>query len=268
MKLKSKLIATIVSITAAIAVMGVGVWAAQSSFSVGVQNSVQLRFSNISGNITVNASAAADVTKDNNTVTALNAGLYMYEAADFESQTKYAKISADTDSPSALTPTERNKQWDGVKFLTDDYITANTRYAYVDYTFTYELASGLEGSGNIAVKVDDETAGNIEQDNFLAIRYFVRVGGTGNWTELADEELGSTLVVGAYNAKIEVRVIAQYVNSSQVSVDIYNNGAAIAWNFVVTFSGTQDQESTLRNAASTIEIPTSGTNGLLLALPN
>ena len=71
MKLKSKLIATIVSICAAIAVMGVGVWAATSTFSVSVSNTVSLGFQNLDGKVTVSATTGADVVKGGKTAPTL-----------------------------------------------------------------------------------------------------------------------------------------------------------------------------------------------------
>ena len=60
MKLKSKLIATIVSICAAIAVMGVGVWAATQTFTVNVKNTVSINFQNLTGKVAISAVANAD----------------------------------------------------------------------------------------------------------------------------------------------------------------------------------------------------------------
>ena len=60
MKLKSKLIATIVSICAAIAVMGVGVWAATNTFSVTVTNQINLAFANLPGTVTIKGMASAN----------------------------------------------------------------------------------------------------------------------------------------------------------------------------------------------------------------
>ena len=44
MKIKSKLIATIVSMCAALAVMAVGVWAAATNFTLTISNTVNLQF--------------------------------------------------------------------------------------------------------------------------------------------------------------------------------------------------------------------------------
>ena len=143
MKLKSKLIATIVSICAAIAVMGVGVWAATASFTINVTNKVNFQVNNLAGTIKVTGAATVDGT-------AKDTG-YTNKLADeplFDSATATAPYET------AIGTTAAHK-YDGAglfdKEATGYGITADTKAASIAYTFTYTPPTGTAGQGYTTV---------------------------------------------------------------------------------------------------------------------
>lgn len=266
MKLKSKLIATIVSICAAIAVMGVGVWAATSSFTVTVTNQISLGFDNLgvgeNSKITVTAKAGADVTgldlstTDNETDTKSIADLnevvlYGYDADKQSYAVKYNAIS------SSETVAGTNLQWLGADFLstynTEDgtgYITDKTKAAAIDYTFTYTPDSTVTtGTGSISVTVTEITAPPTAKGAKVEAVYYVSNDGT-NWYPLTS---GTAVVAGAYNATIRVRAICQYSNENLVSAS-----ASGSWQFSVQFTAGSADYTSITGTSTTIGELTNG----------
>lgn len=236
MKLKSKLIATIVSICAAIAVMGVGVWAATGSFTVQVTNNINLSFANLAGDISVVGKAGADVTgvdgeDAQKTVANLEAVLYDYDAtaaAGYE-PVKFDAIAA------AEVAEKTTKVWAGADFLQTyadvdtGYITEETKAAAIEYTFTYAKAT-TNGSGSINVALtqtgeDQALAGGAT----LVYSYYVSNDGGATWYPLADN--GTVVKAGAWDDSIKVKAICQYKNPERVSVTVDTD-----WIFSLTFT--------------------------------
>lgn len=182
MKLKSKLIATIVSICAAIAVMGVGVWAASTQFSVQVSNTVNVAFQNLDGTFSVTGWAGGDNLSEAGTALAeetLDQVLYTAGTTNFN------KIS------SAAEAAGTNKQFTGADFLQTANLTGNTTKAMVAYTFHY--APGTTVAQNASVKVDlTKTTTPVMTGAEVTTTYYIATSETADlptgavWYELAE----------------------------------------------------------------------------------
>lgn len=214
MKLKSKLIATIVSICAAIAVMGVGVWAATSTFSVSVSNTVNLTFQNLDGMVEVSASATADkyaagaAAINLNSTEIFNNGVTAYNAVS-----------------SSETAAGTNLQFLGADFFTNANIDAATKNAAVMYEFKYTHNANA-ASGAVAVTVT-ETAAPAVTGATITVSYYVSTDNT-NWTKAT---VGQAYTTTGHTGDIYVRAIAQYTNANGVSVTT----TGTTWNFAVAY---------------------------------
>ena len=144
MKLKSKLIATIVSICAAIAVMGVGVWAATTKFTVTVSNHVEFAVTNLAGTIHVKGTAKVD------TAEIYTADADKLDKDLFVSQTAGEPYSATIDATSYKgAGMFNNKEGANQNYK----ITNDTKSASLSYTFTYTPVSGATGTANTLVTI-------------------------------------------------------------------------------------------------------------------
>lgn len=210
MKLKSKLIATIVSICAAIAVMGVGVWAASTSFTVHVNNTVQLSFVQLDGTVTMAATSGA---------TALQADkseLSIAEAAIYDS-TDESKDDAEYTVSNDIT-----------SFLTATYVDASKcTSAYVEYTFKYTAAANItEGMSDLLVSVDETAAPSTTHGEFFKTYYFVSENGT-TWYDIKDKA-----IITDATTSVWVKAICVYENEDVVSFASDDT----TWNFDVVFN--------------------------------
>ena len=215
MKLKSKLIATIVSICAAIAVMGVGVWAATSSFTVSVTNNVNIEFTRLTGTVTVNATAKTgeSVATLADKIDALEAELYTEATTDAQK----------TQTISAATGDANHHQWAGADLLTTANVDANTKYAQLQYVFTYTPSTQ---AGDAFTTVTISGINEISDGQGGTITYTYQIGST-NATE-------DTVYYAADNTALTVTITALYSNPNLVATKI--GGATSNWEFTVSFA--------------------------------
>lgn len=211
MKLKSKLIATIVSICAAIAVMGVGVWAATSNFTVSVTNTVTLGVTNLTGTVDVKATATGTELK-------AEPAKPSYEATLFNSETSGQAATA------SITETE----FTGVKLLTTEYINAETTEAEVEYVFTYRPITGAPGAGTNKVTI---TTSDIPAAHSLVTFSCTTKIGTD---EAQSQNLvkGTPIVIDSIDTskEIVVTLTATYSNPQLISISLSGS-----WIFSVVF---------------------------------
>jgi len=257
MKLKSKLIATIVSICAAIAVMGVGVWAATDTFSVTVTNNVNLSFQNLAGTVTVTANAAANSYASGKDALALSEKT-LYERGTV----KYNAIStaATTEYDNAVEGSG-NLQFEGAGFLSNTYLDRNTTGATLMYEFVYtpESAALDEGDrtevGSTSISVTSSEP--VVKGAKVEYLYFVRINSQTSWTKLTP---GTALTTGDASDIVYVRAIAQYTNASGLTVT--TEGAPNAnWEFDLEFKSVAQVSSTITGAITMED--TIQANGLL-----
>ena len=193
MKLKSKLIATIVSICAAIAVMGVGVWAATESFTVTVTNTVNISVANLSGTVDVEATA----TKNGSQFIA------PYE------ETILDTVNGPKDEAFAIDGTV----WGGAYLLGKTGETANidadTTEAVLTYTFTFTPAGA--GAGKITAAITNVT---LVEATGAKIEYTYSINGA-EAVELT--AAGASQAINATVDPITVTVTATYTNEKLVS---------------------------------------------------
>lgn len=236
MKLKSKLIATIVSICAAIAVMGVGVWAATSSFTVTVTNTVSLSFVNLEGSVSVKASTGAEVLADGGLEPTL-ASTVLYDNGD----TKYNAISANA------TAAGGNLQFAGADFLKTANIDENTDYAAVMYEFTYTANDAAESATSVTVT---ETAAPAVSGNVLTITYYAKAEGQTKWTALTS----GTAVTVEKGKDVTIRAVAQYSNPNHKSIST----TAGDWSFTVALAAASTGETFAEGSITLLDTITDG----------
>lgn len=215
MKLKSKLIATIVSICAAIAVMGIGVWAATDSFTVTVTNTVNISVSNLSGTITATATAVETTTKEDGT----------FEADAFNNVEIYnsASDNADLANNNASIGVSGEHAWNGAG-LFDGQIDSETTSAVLTYTFVYTPTG--DAAGNIEVAITNVTLPTNEGGATLAYSYTIN----GEGGELTAAGVTADPIEASAEA-ITVVVTATYTNTNLVSTKITGS-----FNFSVSFT--------------------------------
>ena len=238
MKLKSKLIATIVSICAAIAVMGVGVWAASQNFTVSVTNNISLDFHKLGGTVSFSAATGADTytgaAVSATDVTLLDAGV-----------AQYGRISAA--ATSGTTGAEANYQFAGADFFdaSKNYINADTKDATIEYTFKYVPSALDEQAGNIiaaTITGDAEIYKNTDNTVTITARYFISNDGT-TWYEVKNGK------ATAATQTLYVKAVCVYSNQTQVSAKTDSN---VAWTFSVDFHIASGSDNALTGNAFTI----------------
>lgn len=234
MKLKSKLIATIVSICAAIAVMGVGVWAATSSFKVSVTNNVNINFAALNGNAKVTAYRSLDSAIDTNDIATANSSVTIADIEDVY----------DDDSNSKEFAVSATNFADYVNFLTGTYVTMEKEVTAAAVAYLVEF-NNTDTSQNVNITLAGTTFdhGYTGGTGFAlnAVAY-ARVGGTGAWTQVAD----GTYKAGTA-AKIEVLFVVTYANPNLASV----TGTEKSWTPSVTF--TPGDSGSALNGSTTID---------------
>ena len=126
MKLRNKLIATIISISMVLAVIGIGAWASVESFTATITNTVNLEFDNLSGNVVLMAAAGVDNAEDDAELPFMAEQVLYYDG-----QVVYDRVSS-----SATQGT--NLYWEGTKFLDSsnaglNLVNSNTESAVLVY---------------------------------------------------------------------------------------------------------------------------------------
>ena len=246
MKFKSKLIATIVSICTAIAVMGIGVWAAVSTFTTSISNTVSLFFDNLAGQIWVSAETGVDNLKNGGSTP------YLPETMLYsQGETVYNKIAAEEDNLTL--------EWEGTMFLDSTkngmkIVDQSTKAAAVAYLFIYQPHADNVGVSNIAVKVT-ETSAPVITGGTIQTAYFVSVDGV-NFTELSS---GIAVCPASDDENVFVVAICQYHNPSQTSVTTIQSN----WDFDVTFTAGNAEKTQL---VGTMQFPNRIKNGVILPL--
>ena len=236
MKLKSKLIATIVSICAAIAVMGVGVWAASSSFSVTVTNTVSLAFVGLDGTVkySANAEQVGAATEEVTAITTEDKA----EKTIYSGTQASAEIDVDDCKLAGF--------FDDAK----GYIKGATTAAALMYTFTY-TASDDVAPGTAVVKYSVASTGNaqgtIAGGNAFEYSYYINAG--EGWVEM------STAAEYYVDATVDVQIIAvaQYTNENAASIKVEGN-----WTFTVAMEALLGTCKTAATAAGNAAAITDG----------
>ena len=239
MKLKSKLIATIVSICAAIAVMGVGVWAASANFSVTVTNTVSLAFAGIDGKVEVKAEAEqfGATTSGEGAVNAATptANLKIYDSAD---STKVNAVNVGNCTLAGFFDDEKG------------YINGDTKAAALMYTFTYTASTEVaEGAAVIGYKVTStgNAQGTIAGKDAFAYSYYIN-GGSG----FVKMETNTEYFVDA-SKNVTIIAVCQYTNDKAASIKVEGS-----WVFTLAMAAYSETTGTLATAAGNKAAITNG----------
>lgn len=246
MKLKSKLIASIVSICAAIAVMGIGVWAASTSFSVHVENSVNLSFTQLEGTVKVTGTADAYAWKnyDEKYTTLGETTLYNSAISATDATDKSGNGIANIVGASDATNGGDEVVTDITNFFTGDKDTSiidlkSCCYAYVMYTFVYTPNEHVTDDKYVDITID-ETAFPQTNGDYFNSYYLIRTGSYASDNYLIGEGDGNgdensfngpiTLTVKA-DQTITITAILKYENIHCASIKTNTT----AWNFNIDF---------------------------------
>lgn len=206
MKLKSKLIATIVSICAAIAVMGVGVWAATSQFTVQVTNKVNFTVNNLAGTITVTGAATINgAAQDENYTNKLNA-VELYDSTDA--------------TPATTTDISVNGtvKYDGAGLFDEDHaasgvIDATTKTAVLSYTFVYDAPTAAGAGYTVVTITPGENMPTLNATGAtIECTYSAGASTTG------DLDAATIELYAAAGTDITVTITCTYTNNDLVSV--------------------------------------------------
>ena len=211
MKLKSKLIATIVSICAAIAVMGVGVWAATSNFTVSVTNVVNFSVTNLAGTIKVTGAATVnDVAQDENYTNKL-ADTLLYNSADHGTGDPIT-----TDIAVAGTV-----KYDGAGLFDNEdgtkTIDNTTTKATLTYTFVYDAPEGTTGAGVTLVTITPgDNLPSLGSVSGATIKCQYKAG-SGTLTDLANG--AEVQLYAPAGTDITIAISCTYENANLISVN-------------------------------------------------
>ena len=246
MKLKSKLIATIVSICAAIAVMGVGVWAATNTFSVTVTNQINLAFANLPGTVTIKGMASANGTDAADVAFSKAALIYDSTGVANTDDTNAVEITAASTLYSTKVIADENKvanvaetvgyfdNEDGTKSIKND-----TQNAVLAYEVVYTPIAG--GEGEIEIVVNGTAPANT---TYFTPSYYIATGDANFATVSA-----GTTYKAAVGTKVRVLCVLTYTNTNLVSLTVDGN----TWVPVVSFTAVSASETgTTIPAAGTI----------------
>lgn len=220
MKLKSKLIATIVSICAAIAVMGVGVWAASGSFTVKVSNTVTMAFASLDGTVSVSAtSVTKGSTKDATPATMAETEVY--------------GATAGRTAQSVELSTLGSKSADVLSFFVggdEKYIDGNTTAAVLEYTFKYTKSENVAAGAAVvgySIVASDAPSGMLGSKEAFSVKYYLSAG--DGWVEMQGTQ---TYYVDAAT-NVEIKAICAYSNPSTASIKVDD-----VWTFDVSMAAT------------------------------
>lgn len=219
MKLKSKLIATIVSICATIAVMGVGVWAATQSFTVTVTNTISLSFVNLEGAVSVKASTGVDNTVSGGATPSLTA------------TTMYDNGTETYNAISASETADKNLQFKGANFFNTTNVDKDTSYATVLYEFTY---TANDASSSLTSVTVSETGTPAVTGDVLTVAYYAKAEGQTKWTKLTS----GTAVIVAAGKDVTILAVASYANPNHKSISTTTENWAFTVAFAATATGT------------------------------
>ena len=238
MKLKSKLIATIVSICAAVAVMGVGVWAAGSSFEVTVTNNVAFSFVGLDGTVKLTTANVAD----NETAAQTNiSNETLYDGSETViNKIQNANVGEETTTLAHNIVNYFQKDAAGCG------IDAKTKGAYVEYTFTYDAASVTANtvSTKVTVTQDSSTTPTLNQTDASFKIYYLISTDNSTWVQLTS---GTAVYVDA-SVDFYVKAVLVYSNPNAVSITGSGN-----WVFTVAMSADAavDTETAIKTGAAT-----------------
>ena len=256
MKLKSKLIATIVSICAAIAVMGVGVWAATSSFDVTVTNNVGFSFLALDGTVTISGAAQGNnlSTTAPEALTGTTGNLYAGTETEAVSKTVGKNV---TDGATY------DINWAGADFFKDGFITGNTTKAALEYTIVFDATEGgAEGTNKININITQ--TGNIPEAklsgdaNAFEVFYLI---GTSDTNYARVTELSKTYCVDA-TSDIYVKAILVYSNPEAVSISADD----AEWEFKVEMTTASGAASGTELSGGTVTVDTTAGEGAVVTL--
>lgn len=224
MKLKSKLIATIVSICAAIAVMGVGVWAAAGSFKVSVENTISLSFTQLDGDVSVATTHGGDDLTETAIAELAHATNVIYDASE----------ATEADKEKTIKAADGDVTYAGTNFFTETYLTANTNAAFLQYEFKYTAPAGVSRdtmSTSVTVTEASKPTATIGSTQVFDVRYFISVNGT-EWVQL---ESATAVYVDAADT-FYVRAICAYKNGVEGTTAATSITVEGTWNFAVDFA--------------------------------
>ena len=229
MKLRNKLIATIVSISMVLAVIGVGAWASTESFTATITNTVNLEFDNIKGQIAVEAMFGADDVSD---------GTLLQNVLYDGSNVIYNQISSAATSGT-------NLYWEGTQFLdgSDDglgLVDASTEAAAILYAFMYQPTEDCVGTSTITAMVNEANAPEISGGK-LMVKYFA----TTDLETLTEIASGEAITPINDNEFLVIMAVCQFYNLDGESIST----TASAWDFSVTFSAGSNELTTLPGGA-------------------
>ena len=218
MKLRNKLIATIVSISMVLAVIGVGAWASTESFTATITNTVNLEFDNIKGQISVMGMSGADNLDFADAPS-------MQEVLYDGSNVIYNQISSSATSGT-------NLYWAGTRFLDNSedglqMVDNETEAAAFGYVFLYSPTEDCVGTSTITAMITETNVPEIAGGK-LMVKYFAALDDSG-YTEIFS---GQPITPIYDNDELIIIAICQYYNIDGVSITT----TASAWDFSVTFS--------------------------------
>jgi len=253
MKLKSKLIATIVSICAAIAVMGVGVWAATSSFDVTVTNNVGFSFLALDGTVTISGAAQGNNLSDDapEALTGTTGNLYDGTATE----AVHATVGKNVDGGATY-----DINWAGADFFKDGFITGNTTKAALEYTIVFDAnEGGVADTNKINIKItqNGETpSAPLSTGNAFEVFYFI---GTTDSNYARVTDLSKTYCVDA-TSDIYVKAVLAYTNPNAVSISADD----AEWEFKVEMTTASGAASGSELSGGTVTVDTTAGEGAVV----
>ena len=244
MKLRNKLIATIVSICMVLAVVGIGAWASVESFTASITNTVNLEFDNLKGQIAVQAMSGADNLE-------LADEPSMQEVLYDGSNVIYNQISSNATNGT-------NLYWEGTRFLDNSEdgmqgVDNETEAAVFGYVFQYSPTDACTGMSTITAMITETALPEISGGK-LMVKYFA----TTDMQSCTEIESGVPITPIRDNETLMVIAVCQYYNLDGESITTIES----SWDFNVTFTSGRNEITTLPGGAI---IDVDPSDGIVLA---
>ena len=225
-KVKTKLVATIISVVSAVALLAVGVFATLTNFSVTVKNQLSIQFDAVDG--VAYATRVGDVCLADNRTDAPNA--VVSESTTATDWTKIYDVKNGGEIADAISSIAAPVNYVSNSAI-ENYAKNSKSSISITYYFYYELDTTKNSSTNINLEVVSPALVNTPSALKITYAYMYATSASlpTDWSTATALTDGDNILVNATNSKVFVKADATLNISSSVTVSSLN------WTFNLTF---------------------------------
>ncbi len=225
-KVKTKLVATIISVVSAVALLAVGVFATLTNFSVTVKNQLSIQFDAVDG--VAYATRVGDVCLADNRTDAPNA--VVSESTTATDWTKIYDVKNGGEIADAISSIAAPVNYVSNSAI-ENYAKNSKSSISITYYFYYELDTTKNSSTNINLEVVSPALADTPSALKITYAYMYATSASlpTDWSTATALTDGDNILVNATNSKVFVKADATLNISSSVTVSSLN------WTFNLTF---------------------------------